>query len=100
MSRDPKSASAPEVVEAVKRATRDFNLCRNRVWAVARSHPRGEQILSSLIPSTDEIQKKEGKNEHEQCTFDFCEQSRLDFTSVAQRHEEPCKTCTPLQNLF
>lgn len=27
-------------------------------------------------------------HEHEQCTFDFCEHSRVDFTSVRQRHEE------------
>lgn len=27
-------------------------------------------------------------NEHEQCTFDLCEQSRIDSTSVAQRHED------------
>ncbi|ROV95731.1 hypothetical protein VMCG_07627 [Cytospora schulzeri] len=31
-------------------------------------------------------------HEHEQCTFDFCEHSRVDFTSVEQRHEKQyCK---------
>jgi hypothetical protein len=90
---DAQSASArkieaKEIVEAIKRASRDFKLCPNRIWAVAGSLPQREQNLPSLIPPTEKI-KTLGHQTHDQCTFDFCEYSRRDFTSVAQRHELP-----------
>jgi Heterokaryon incompatibility protein (HET) len=86
-------------MEAVKRATRYFNLCPNRVWAVARSLPEGKQSLPLLIPLTEEKGKIEGHKGHSQCTFDFCEYSRLDFTLVAQRHERPSCDIYPCKRL-
>lgn len=78
------------ILDAVKRA-RDFKLCLRRVWAVAASLPGRQSSLPKLVPVTGKISipGHDGEqNEHEQCTFDFCEQSRLDFTSLEQRHEE------------
>jgi len=103
MDRDAQSASPMEIVEAIQRATRDFKLCPNRIWAVARSLPQREQCLPSLIPPTEKIKQKMRREAHDQCTFDFCEYSRRDFTSVAQRHELPSCTndpCGRLQGLF
>src|ERR1700722_1118206 len=97
MDRDVQSLLPAKIVEAVQRATRDFKLCPNRVWAVAGSLPERERSLPMLIPATEKIKQTMGHEGHNQCTFDFCEYSQLDFTSVAQRHESsscinnPCK---------
>jgi hypothetical protein len=45
------------------------------------------------IPSADADKKSGVHKGHDQCTFDFCEHSRLDFTSVTQRHECPDQAC-------
>ncbi|KAI9654120.1 MAG: hypothetical protein M1829_000974 [Trizodia sp. TS-e1964] len=41
---------------------------------------------------------------HNCCTFDFCEQSQINFTSISQRHEslscKPGSFCEPLEGLF
>ncbi|OBT50363.1 hypothetical protein VE04_09948, partial [Pseudogymnoascus sp. 24MN13] len=98
-----KTTEAAEIMKAVERATRDFNLCPNRVWAIARSLPRREKNLPLLIPPTEKNKSMVGHEDHKQCTFDFCEYSRLDFTSVVQRHEyESCtkNPCERLQGLF
>jgi ankyrin repeat protein len=109
MNRDPQPTSATEIVGAIERATRDFKLCPNRIWAVAGSLPQREQNLPLLIPPPEKIKQKvdpkghEDQKRHDQCTFDFCEYSRLDFTSVSQRHEPPCseeKPCNRLQDRF
>jgi hypothetical protein len=75
---------ASKIIEAVKEAPGKFKLCRNRMWAVARSLPPWEQNLLQLISSVQNIPEQ---IEHAECSFDFCEVSRRDFTSVAQRHE-------------
>ena len=54
-----------------------------------------KQDLLLQIPTTGDVKQTGGHKGHGQCTFDFCEHSRLDFTAVAQRHESctnrPCK---------
>jgi ankyrin repeat protein len=72
------------IIDAVERA-KDFNLCPHRVWAIAGSLPGRELNLPALIPPRKDL--VHGHNNHGLCTFDFCESSRLDFTSVPQRHE-------------
>ena len=102
-----QSASPTEIVAAVERATRDFKLCPNRIWELAGSPPQGEQNLplqgftgrfwqplyhppKRLINSRQITKALDRQyDQHDQCTFDFCEYSRRDFTSVAQRHLAP-----------
>lgn len=82
-----------QVLDAVGRA-KALKLCLRRIWAIAASLPDRENSLPGLIPVPG-IFSIPGHDrefhEHEQCTFDFCEQSRVDFTSVAQHHETPCR---------
>lgn len=73
-----------EIDEAVQILTTRLCLCPNRVWAVARSLSGRERNLPFLIPSGKTVMGHRG---HDQCTFDFCEHSRRDFTAVPQRHE-------------
>ncbi|KAF2969312.1 hypothetical protein GQX73_g4251 [Xylaria multiplex] len=73
-----------EVDEAVQALTTRLHVCPNRVWAIARSLPGRERNISYLIPRDGTVVGHQG---HDQCTFDFCELSRRDFTAVAQRHE-------------
>jgi hypothetical protein len=93
MAHDPPSAS---IVGAIETVTAKFSLCRNRVWAAATSlgAKKRDQLLQ--IPATANVEQTGGHKGHDQCTFDFCEHSRLDFTAVAQRHESctksPCNT--------
>ncbi|KAI9147082.1 ankyrin repeat protein [Paramyrothecium foliicola] len=84
-----------EIVEAVKRA-KAYRLCLRRIWAIAATLPDRENSLHSLIPAPGMFlvpSHDSRHHEHEQCTFDFCEHSRVDFTSVAQHHENCDKTC-------
>lgn len=81
-----------QVLDAVERA-KALRLCLRRIWAVAASLPDKENSLPGLIPVPGTFfipGHDRERHEHEQCTFDFCEQSRIDFTSVAQHHETPC----------
>jgi hypothetical protein len=80
-----------ELLEAFERATIGFNLCPNRVWAVAK------EKLPKLMPDSESIS---GHEKHEICNFDFCEYSQRDFTGVEQRHECKEKKCGRLQYLF
>ncbi|KAF5706047.1 heterokaryon incompatibility protein [Fusarium globosum] len=107
MNMPPSSGAAKlQILRAVKRA-KDLKLCLRRIWAVAASLPDRENSLPALIPLSDTFSipgHDRERHEHEQCTFDFCEQSRVDFTSVIQRHEPPCngdckKILFPLQQL-
>jgi hypothetical protein len=89
-----------EIMKAIERA-RTFKLCPHRIWAIARSLPNEEHNLPGLIPQTGEIWVKshdEGDNKHDHCTFDFCEYSRIDYTSVEQRHECLGKNCTDFRS--
>ena len=86
-----------ELSTAFERATEKFKLCPNRVWAV------GGKSLSELIPPKDPIQTCGDGNQlqnHEMCTFDFCEYSQRDFSAVDQRHECSNNDCDLLQGLF
>lgn len=79
-----------EILDAVGRA-KAFRLCLRRIWAVASSLPGREGSLPTLIPNPEMFSVPSHSlrhHEHEQCTFDFCEHSRVDFTSVEQRHEK------------
>ncbi|CCT63193.1 related to heterokaryon incompatibility protein [Fusarium fujikuroi IMI 58289] len=107
MNLPPSSGAAKlQILSALKRA-KDLKLCLRRIWAVAASLPDRENSLPALIPLSDTFSipgHDRERHEHEQCTFDFCEQSRVDFTSVIQRHEPPCngeckKILFPLQQL-
>lgn len=94
MGTDDIELPAPEILKAFKKATEDFNLCPNRVWAIAKEE------LPQLIPTINAVPELPKQDYHEQCTFDFCEQSRRDFTAVVQRHECKKKKCVRLQCLF
>ena len=85
-----------DIVEATDRAIREYGFCPNRVWAVARSHNRRERIIPFLFPRDDKNLKQlfmdqgsSKRNDHASCTFDFCEQSEINSTNVAQSHESP-----------
>ncbi|KAH8597371.1 hypothetical protein B0O99DRAFT_670446 [Bisporella sp. PMI_857] len=75
-----------DLLDDFENVTEKFKLCPNRLWAVA-----GEN-LRKLLPVGKQIPSHEN---HELCTFDFCEHSQRDFTAVEQRHEcnkkERCK---------
>ena len=111
-----QSNDEDEILEAIDRAAK-YGFCLNRTWAVARSLQHGIFDLPKLLPQDDiklenmfgQKDERKGYNRtendlHEQCTFDFCEQSQVNFTSVAQRHESPYCTaeqhCTPLEGFF
>ncbi|KAH8748290.1 hypothetical protein F5883DRAFT_436584, partial [Diaporthe sp. PMI_573] len=92
-----------DLLQCFEKATEEFKLCPNRVWAVAR------EKLPGLMPKS--IKPIPGHEQHELCTFDFCEYSQRDFTAVEQRHEcHECKgkecpecrdgNCGQLRNLF
>jgi hypothetical protein len=87
--------SPSQLLVTLANLTRDFELCRNRVWAVAKSVSEDKRGELLKIPLSLAIKQRGVHKGHDQCTFDFCEHSRLDFTSVAQRHEclsnDPCK---------
>jgi ankyrin repeat protein len=89
---DILKASEDNLLKAFDTATEHF--CPNRVWAVAK------EDLPKLIPDDKTIRGPDNQDKHEQCTFDFCEQSRRDFTAVEQRHECKEKECLRLQWLF
>jgi ankyrin repeat protein len=96
---------AAEVESALERATEIFGLCPNRVWSIAYNLEQWQKKLPRLIPSAERGKKQMkivGHAGHKHCTLDLCEYSRLDFTSVKQRHEQrrcqdvPCGTFTEL----
>lgn len=82
------SGDDDEVLEAIERA-KALGLCLRRIWAVSASLPNKERSLPNLIPDPGAFSVPghvRQHHEHEQCTFDFCEHSRIDFTSVEQHH--------------
>jgi len=90
-----------DLLEAFQRARTELKLCPNRLWAVA-----GEN-LPKLLPDFKKIpskQKRRGaysdEDDHQSCTFDFCEYSQRDFTAVQQRHECKDANCMQLRGLF
>ncbi|KAL4772405.1 hypothetical protein BDW60DRAFT_222660 [Aspergillus nidulans var. acristatus] len=96
---------AADVESALERASESFGLCPNRVWSIAYNLEQWQKKLPRLIPSKErgEQMKIVGHHGHEHCTLDLCEYSRLDFTSVKQRHELPrCQSvpCGTLTGLF
>ncbi|CAG7937699.1 unnamed protein product [Penicillium salamii] len=81
-------SNSARLLQAFEKATVQLKFCPNRVWAVA-----GED-LPNLLPQVETHEAHNDKNKHELCTFDFCEYSRRDFTSVPQRcecGEEVCR---------
>lgn len=99
---------ATKIDEALQRATNEFGLCPNRVWAIGHNLENWEKKLPKLIP-TSQRQKSMGvigHEGHERCTFELCEYSILNYTSVTQRHENgvvSCrkeKRCSTIKGLF
>jgi hypothetical protein len=99
MGLDP-SATNDNIIKAIEGA-RIFKLCPRRIWAIAGSLPNKECNLPELIPQTGKTWVRghgEGDDKHDHCTFDFCEYSRIDYTSVEQRHECPGNNCTDFRS--
>jgi hypothetical protein len=88
------------IAEAVQRA-KTFGFCPHRVWAVASCLPYEEYNLPALIPPVAGPRIPKHSN-HDSCTFDFCEESVKNFTSVNQRHECANNDCGRLtkENMF
>ncbi|KAJ6190353.1 hypothetical protein N7519_000374 [Penicillium mononematosum] len=86
------------VLRAVDKATEELGFCRNRVWAIAKSLRGGPREFPKLLPSLEGQPRETKTEDHQLCTFDFCEQSRVNFTLVTQRHEPPCdgNRCPPV----
>lgn len=82
----------PDLLRHFEKATREFKLCPNRVWAVAKDK------LPDLVPES--IEPIPGHEKHELCTFGFCEYSQRDFTAIEQRHECNTGNCGRLRYLF
>ena len=93
-----------ELLEAFERATSEFKFCPNRVWSI------GGEELPNLLPNSKSmpcsLSRREGQegygeqNNHELCTFDFCEYSQRDFTAIQQRHECKEASCMLLRGRF
>ncbi len=85
--------------EALVTLTSTLNLCPARIWSITRGISGQEANLPFLVlPKTYDgsIVQHTG---HDRCSFDYCEASNLDFTSVQQRHEPThClnESCTAL----
>jgi hypothetical protein len=82
----------PSIVGAIEAITAKYELCRNRVWEVTRSLEGKERDQLLQILATAKVEQTGSYEGHDQCTFDFCEHSRLDFTGVPQRHESCTKS--------
>ncbi|KAI2725698.1 hypothetical protein CBS147354_4458 [Penicillium roqueforti] len=92
-------ADTEATLRAVDKATNELGFCRNRVWAIAKSLLGGPGEFPKLLPSLENSPHETKKEDHQLCTFDFCEQSRVNFTLVTQRHEPPCDgSRCPLEN--
>ncbi|CAG8302976.1 unnamed protein product [Penicillium nalgiovense] len=85
------------ILRAVDKATEELGFCRNRVWGIAKSL-RGPREFPKLLPSLEGLPHEAKTEDHQLCTFDFCEKSRVNFTLVTQRHEPPCdgNRCPPM----
>ncbi|KAJ5655031.1 hypothetical protein N7490_002034 [Penicillium lividum] len=93
-----------ELLEAFHRATAELKLCPNRLWSIAGEDllnllPRSKSMPSSLPKRRGNVNQGE-QNNHELCTFDFCEHSQRDFTAIQQRHECKDADCMPLRGWF
>ncbi|RTE81542.1 hypothetical protein BHE90_003940 [Fusarium euwallaceae] len=104
VEREPTKLAHSESWMAIQMATKDFGICPNRLWAIARGHQDGS--LTKLIRPLRDNEPMLGHADHEQCNYELCEHSRRDFTWVAQRHEsEDCRrdiseACEPLRYRF
>jgi ankyrin repeat protein len=102
-----------QVIEALEKPTKKYQICPNRIWAIANSLPEKEAAIPQLFPPVDPrledtfAGQKGGEiaeqHKHNFCTASFCEQSQVNFTSVSQRHESPhCKIqkCSVIEDRF
>src|SRR5262249_6584678 len=80
-----KHVPSSSVISRIEWVSDRFNLCRNRVWSIASNLRDGSEFLQ--IPFAAEHGRTGQHEGHEECTFNFCEHSRLDFTRLSQRHE-------------
>lgn len=84
---DTQTIEDAKTIEGLYNTSGD--ICPNRAWALAESIG---SAIAGLSWKTDENKMEDHRQIHDQCTFDFCEYSRRDFTAVAQLHEE--SNCT------
>ncbi|KAK6525218.1 hypothetical protein TWF694_005364 [Orbilia ellipsospora] len=80
---------------AVEKA-KQLQLCPHHIWSITACLPGREFNLPALIPGKNvTIPSHDG---HIFCTFDFCEESVKNFTSVNQRHEcDSPSTCAKIK---
>lgn len=84
-------------LRAFEEATTQLKLCPNRVWSVAARRLPDLMPDRKVIPNHRLILDHEN---HDVCTFDFCEYSQRDFTGVEQLHECHGKICRQTKYLF
>lgn len=83
------------IASAVEKG-RQLQLCPHHIWAIAASLAGREFNLPALIPGK-EISVP-GHKEHTACTFDFCEESVKNATTVVQMHEcRDASTCSKVR---
>jgi hypothetical protein len=77
-----------QVKDAIQRA-HALDLCPHRVWAVASNLPGRELNLPALVPGINHPAFPVTGHgiRHRFCTFDFCQESTINFTSVEQLHQ-------------
>ena len=75
-----KDIDLERIKKAFKRATEHFGLCRNRVWAVAKSLDMREHALPDRIP--EKIEGMVGHHGHDQCTLDFSDETSRKWHSA------------------
>lgn len=99
--------TSADILGGIKRATGLFKLCPNRVWSVTRNLPGGIRNIHFLFPPNQDCQllppEPVGLMDHRRCTFDLCEHSQCNFTSVEQRHEcysNKMFNCGPMKGHF
>ncbi|EFR03483.1 ankyrin repeat domain-containing protein 52 [Nannizzia gypsea CBS 118893] len=87
---DTSSSVSPNgsLFEAFEKATKTFNLCPNRVWAVAG------KALPELLPVGKPVPSHSG---HDHCEIDHCQLSSLDSTKLPRRHECNDSKCEQLR---
>ncbi|KAK2462356.1 hypothetical protein APHAL10511_005662 [Amanita phalloides] len=82
--------------QAISRV-REQSLCPRRIWAIALNLPGRESNIPALVPDERLHMNCSSKHSfcstgpsHQNCTFDFCEISAVNFTNVVQLHRPGC----------
>src|SRR5262249_51208779 len=80
--------------------SRKFKLCRNRLWSVVKNinDDKDRTLFLTMLGDVEEGKLGKHDDDHIHCTFEFCENWRMNTTQVDQRHEsdkDPGGTCSP-----